>query len=232
MSDIWEECSKCGTRVKSKNMGDHMTKHKRRMPQRRARKRSRGYTTLDKAIDSKWWNRALVTGLVALVIVLAVMFWPAAPPKLQVGDPAPEITWSSGSLSDFQGRAVVLIFYQPDTKASQDEFVQDYVPLYETWVLNPQLEGRDYFVDFISVTVDVNDPQIWTQADLFQFKADSGALWQFLLDPGSRATNIYTVTGTPTTFILDERLIVRYIFVGTQTYQTYDQAIFNTIRKV
>lgn len=207
--------------MKSKNMGDHMTKHKRRMPQRRSRKRSKGYTALDKAIDSKWWNRGLVAGVIVLVIVLAVIFWPVPPKKFGVGDQAPELIWDDGKLSDFQGRVILLTFYGTNSTASTQEH-RIFVELYQVLVLNPELDDRESFVDFISVDIEDDD----TELDILQFKAATGALWQFLLDENGRAEKAYHVRGVPITFILDKNLMIQNVFEGTQDYYTYWNALF------
>ena len=222
LMDVWEECRKCGTRVKSKNMGEHMTKHGRRMPQRRPRKKLGGYTTVDKVIDSKWWNRGLVVGIIVLVIVLAVIFWPVPPKKFGVGDQAPELIWDDGTLSDFQGRLILVTFYGTNSTISTQEH-RIFVDLYQLLVLTPDLEGRESFVDFISVDIEDDD----TEIDILTFKAEIGALWQFLLDASGRAEKSYHVRGVPITFILDKNLMITNVFEGSQNYNIYFNALFD-----
>ncbi len=195
-----------------------MAKHSRR--RKRANKR-RKHTAIDRAIDSKWWNRGLVAGIIVLVIVLAVIFWPVPSKKFGVGDQAPELMWDDGKLSDFQGRVVLLTFYGNSSLTSTQEY-RIFVELYQLLVLTPDLEGRESFVDFISV--DIEDGS--TEIDILHFKAATGALWQFLLDENGRAEKAYHVRGVPITFILDKNLMIRNVFEGSQNYNIYFDALF------
>jgi thiol-disulfide isomerase/thioredoxin len=228
MRDRFEKCPKCDIRVKSKNMGDHMTKHKgRKLQQRRGKRRGRGRTGFSKALDSKWWNRSLAIGLAVLLIVVAVIVWPAPLHELRVGDQAPQITWPDGQLSDYRGKVVMIDFFGINNTASHTE-TRIFAALYENWVLRPLRDGQEAYVEFLSIDIEGG-----IEDDLYDYKANfTNAVWQFLLDKDGKAEREYNVKAIPTVIFLDENMIVRYIFEGSKSYAVYNNVIFSMTKRV
>ena len=217
-------------------------KGKRRRPRGRKRANPRKRRLVDSPrlnfVESKWFYRSLALGLAIILIVALVMVWPKPPIKLEIGQPAPEITWPNGKLSEYactreiigDGKCLIILihFYDQDSPASVD-MMPILVALYDTWTINPAIRGDDFFVDFLSVEVNSIPPR-QNNSDVLNFKVEHDGKWQFLLDNG-QARQRYFVKSLPTFVILDHLLNVRQIQDGPATYTQINNALFDLVRE-
>lgn len=165
-------------------------------------------------------------GVVAIIIVIIVGFAVLYHPPgrgLQVGDAAPNfiITTTTGevvSLDQFRGSVVLLDFMDTDCGVCKAHTPADLVPLFEQW---------DGTVVFLSIDVGwVGSPD--TVEKIIQFKADTGASWSYALDK-QNLDDVYGVTGTPTTYLIDQDGIVAYHETGAGATKDVLSAEINKI---
>lgn len=176
-------------------------------------------------VESKWFYRVAALGLAILLIVALVVVWPKPPARLEIGQPAPMITWDDGSLADFRGYVMLINFFDTDSFQSRDQ-METLVLLYKHWVLDAAERGDEFFVEFVSVDINSED----TEDDLLNWKAEYvTAIWQMLLDNG-QAQRAYFVKNAPVTFILDRGLVVSYVFEGVQKFSTLNNVMFRLVR--
>ncbi len=178
-------------------------------------------------VENKWFNRSLALGLAIVLIIGLVVVWPKPPTRLEIGQPAPVITWDDGSLSEFGGLVMLIHFYDPNSSESIQQ-MPVLIQLYKTYVLDAAERGDEFFVEFISVNTNTVPPRN-TEDELFQFKADWGAIWQFLLDNGA-ARQKYFIRDVPVSIVLDKFHNVRFILEGYQPYSVLNSAIIKALR--
>jgi len=146
----------------------------------------------------------LATAAVALVVIALLSYSLVTGPSasLQVGQPAPEfrLTTFGGdtvSLSDLRGKVVVVNIFASWCNPCREEAPG----LEQTW---REYEGQG--VQFLGIAY--KDASSKAQA----FLAEFDTTYPSALDPGSRISRAYGVTGVPETFIIDqEGLLVRHV---------------------
>jgi peroxiredoxin len=166
-------------------------------------------------------ERVLYPVLAGLVVVALLIFAAVSIPTHRSHETgaAPDFTLTSTDgalvrLSDYRGRPVLLDFMDTDCRFCQEETASVLVPLHAVY--------GDRVV-FISVDVGFVGPPD-TVAEVRAFKAIQGATWTYVMDDGTVARK-YGVTGTPTTFVLDPNLEIRFTFQGMTDYNTLADAL-------
>jgi cytochrome c biogenesis protein CcmG/thiol:disulfide interchange protein DsbE len=163
----------------------------------------------------------VATGAVALVVIALLGYSLVTGPSaaLQVGQAAPEfqLTTFDGdtvSLGGLRGQVVVLNFFASWCNPCRQEAPD----LQEAW---REYEGRG--VQFLGIAY--KDAASKAQA----FLAEFDATYPSALDPGSRVSRAYGVTGVPETYVIDqEGLLVRHVLgavTAAQLRQEIDKAL-------
>ena len=165
----------------------------------------------------------MATGAVALVVIALLGYSLVTGPSaaLQVGQPAPEfqLTTFSGdtiSLSGLRGQVVVLNFFASWCNPCRQEAPD----LQQAW---REYEGQG--VQFLGIAY--KDAASKAQA----FLAEFDTTYPSALDPGSRVSRDYGVTGVPETYIIDqEGLLVRHV-LGAVSAAELRQEIDKVLRQ-
>ncbi|MFN2289915.1 MAG: TlpA family protein disulfide reductase [Anaerolineae bacterium] len=146
----------------------------------------------------------LATGAVALVVIALLGYSLVTGPSaaLQVGQPAPQFQLTtfggdSVSLNGLRGQVVVLNVFASWCNPCRQEAPD----LEQVW---REYEGRG--VQFLGIAY--KDAASKAQA----FLAEFDATYPGALDPGSRVSRAYGVTGVPETFVIDQQgVLVRHV---------------------
>ena len=154
----------------------------------------------------------MAAGAVALVVIALLSYSLVTGPSaaLQVGQPAPEfqLTTFAGdtvSLSELRGQVVVVNFFASWCNPCRQEAPD----LEQTW---REYEGQGG--QFLGIAY--KDARSKAQA----FLAEFDTTYPSALDPGSRVSRAYGVTGVPETYIIDqEGLLVRHVLGAVSAAQ-------------
>jgi thiol-disulfide isomerase/thioredoxin len=131
---------------------------------------------------------------------------PLAPaPAAVIGAPAPDFSLrnlpgESTSLSDFQGRTVLLNFWATWCAPCREE-----LPLLD----GIALQHKD---SLVVIAVETGETDTEVQSYLEPLGLTS---LRILLDPSAEVRDLYLVRGLPTSFLVDPTGIVRWIKIGT-----------------
>jgi cytochrome oxidase Cu insertion factor (SCO1/SenC/PrrC family) len=163
----------------------------------------------------------LLYPIVGIVVVIAIVLGVVilAPPQPAGPQVAPNFTLTSSDgervrLWDLQGSVILLDFMDTDCSHCQQE-----TPA----VLRPLHAAYGDRVVFLSVDVGfIGPPDDFD--DIRSFKTNFGASWTYVLDDGSVAPK-YSVSSTPTTYILRGNLSVHSHFVGSSALSTLSSAL-------
>ncbi len=172
--------------------------------------------------------RLAAAAAVALAIILAlVVLNPFQGVPWDGGSVAPDFTLvattgETVSSSSLRGRPVVLEFMDVDCSYCQEEAHDVLAPLH-----------RDYGsrVAFVSIGVNfVGSPD--TVERIEAFKTAHSTPWTYALDTAGSTASAYGVTGTPTTFILDSRGLIKVTVKGRAAggYADYATALEAALR--
>jgi len=136
----------------------------------------------------------------------------ASTPKAAKGKLAPEITLNnfngqSVKLSDYRGKVVILNFWAswcPPCKSEMPE-------------LDKAAQEFASGVDAVLLTVNLTDGSRETVDKARKYIADNKYSMTVLLDTQGRAANAYSITGIPTTYIIDKQGVIINSIVGETT---------------
>lgn len=217
-------CPVCGTKVKLENLERHVARvHPRAkvsVDLTPEEKRSVEATRTPGRTPSRTRERRLF--LSAIVIVLVVLLAALAAQQFakpsNTGSPAPDFTLTTVdgaplTLSEFRGRPVLLEFMSTTCEFCQ-RFVDDtLVPLH-----------RDY-PSLVILSIDINregDDLATGNARIQAFRATHNATWLYALDVTRGVSTTYSITGTPTHFVIDRDGKIHH---RTDGYETYDAVL-------
>ncbi|MCK5547434.1 MAG: TlpA family protein disulfide reductase [Thermoplasmata archaeon] len=107
------------------------------------------------------------------------------------------------TISDWIGDVIYIDFFQSTCGYCIQNTENVLVPVYADY------SGQ---IKIFAVSIRADD----TIQDLLDFKVSTGATWQFALDTAG-AASLYSVTGTPTGFLIDRNGNIAYTHVGADT---------------
>jgi peroxiredoxin len=139
------------------------------------------------------------------------------PERASVGYPAPGFSVRShegvrASLSDFEGRVVLLVFWRTTSGACLSR-----MPALDQ--LHRECEHAGYAVVTVAVSQDAKTVE--------GYLSSSGFAVPTFLDPKGDLAREYGVTAVPTTFVIDGQGVVRDFRVGAMSYADMVRAIKN-----
>ncbi len=212
------KCPVCGNSVKLENLEEHVRRvHPREEveldlspdEQEEILEATRPEPIRISGTGIKWG--VVVAAIVAIILTFAVLYRPP-PGPIGEGDTAPDFTIATTTgatftLSQYQGKVVLLDFMDADCSVCRQHTPDDLVPLYQQTSVSYPGE-----VIFLSIDVGwVGSPD--TLEKVNQFMIDTGSSWSYALD-FQNLDDLYGVSGTPTTFLVDTEGVVTYHHVG------------------
>ena len=145
---------------------------------------------------------------------------PLAPKSAAVGSIAPafmlrNLAGERVSLSPMPGRATIINFWSTNCPPCRHE-----LPALQ------QLHER-YAGAVRVLAVNLGD----NPADAANWRDQLGLSFELLLDPAQVLRRSYRIRGLPTTFLLDERLVIRELVFGAQSYEQMRAAFLRLARQ-
>ncbi len=124
----------------------------------------------------------------------------------EIGNAAPNFTLPTlngkrVSLSDYRGKPVMLNFWYADCPGCQVE-----IPDLQRFYARQQATGKEFTLLGINLVDDAQTAQ--------EYAREKGMTYSILLDEQQRVGTLYNLRGTPTSFFIDRRGIIRSIVVG------------------
>ncbi len=138
----------------------------------------------------------------------------SVPESATVGSPAPEFELvdlkdNTIKLSDLRGKIVVINFWATWCEPCKVE-----MPFFEKLFQSGKSD-----LEILGVNFDEPQQQVEQFVDEYQLN------FPILLDPGGEIQKLYRVIGYPTTFVVDEKGIVRFQHIGLITEDQLDHYI-------
>lgn len=162
-------------------------------------------------------GKYLVVILVIIIVVAAAAIFLSGPTTLQKYKDFTVIDTQGNSitLSDWEGEVIYVDFMQSTCGACQSNTQSTLVPLHD------EFGGQ---IKMLSVSIRDSD----TNSDLETFKGTYGATWQYALD-NSGIQELYGVTRTPTSYLIDRDGNVAYSHIGTENLSTLRSEILKIL---
>ena len=145
---------------------------------------------------------------------------PLQPQSAAVGSPAPafllrELSGELAALEPMQDRATVINFWSLNCPPCRHE-----LPALQR--LHERHRGA---VRILAINLGDNP------AAVSHWRDQLGLSFELLLDPAQSLRRSYQIRGLPTTFLLDERLVIRELAFGAQSYDQMRAALFRLARQ-
>jgi len=140
-----------------------------------------------------------------------------APVGLQVGDTAPNFTFTSldgkqMSLSDFRGKPVMLNFWYTTCPGCLEE-----IPGMQRFYASQRAAGKDLVLLGMNSVDDAQTAR--------QFVQQEGMTYAIAMDNGGQVATLYSLTATPTSYFIDRQGIIRSVYVGPIGVATLQQRV-------
>jgi thioredoxin-related protein len=198
-----KNCQICGQPIKIDNMEDHMKRvhPKKKGKLNRAKLKDEGTVGNTGVL----WKAGAFVIIIVVIIAAAFIFLLGAP----ADDEEKSLIDTDGNtikLSDWHGKVVLLDFMGSTCTECQSNTQN---------VLNPVRQSYGNSIRMLSISTMVAD----TDQDLINYKAATGANWQFALDTADMK-DTYMVASIPTVVILDANGEVSYFHAGGYSHAT------------
>lgn len=221
-----KKCPVCGVAVKLENLERHVRNQHPRdtvdietlLSEEERREAESAKAAARPTITRKGVRLIAILTVVMAVILVIAIFNPFRGMGPNVGELAPNFTLSTSeggsiSLSNYRGKPLFLEFMDWDCEACQLE-----APILSS--LYPNYSAR---VSFLSVDMINWVPPDDTAQRINQDRVTYNTPWIYVLDTQRTVANMYKISATPTSFILDRNGVISQVFVGRPNggYATY-----------